>query len=131
MADVRVRMARRELLYDLGKQFEFILTESVIRILIVDAPVMRAQLVRLEDVLDLPNVRLGILPQGVRLHTAPQSSFVIYDDMAIAEGFVVDNPYHGAQVERLATVLDRLWDDAVEGPAARELIRRAIADLPT
>lgn len=130
-ADVRTRMARREFLYDLGKKFEFIITESALRTLIVDPPVMRVQLVRLEDVLDLPNVRLGILPQGIRLHTAPQSSFVLYDDMAIAEGFVIDNPYHGAQAQRFADVMERFWRDAVEGAEARDLIRRIIADLPT
>lgn len=128
-ADVMARMARREYLYDFAKKFEVILTESVLRTLIVDPQVQRAQLVRLEDVLDLPNVRLGILPQGVRLKTAPQSSFVMYDDMAIAEGFVVDDPYHGAQAERFAQVMDRFWEDAVEGSDARDLIRRVIDDL--
>lgn len=130
-ADVQSRMARREYLYDQSKRFEFIITESVLRTLIVDPAVMRVQLVRLEDILDLPNVRLGILPQGVRLHTAPQSSFVIYDDMAIAEGFVIDDPYHGPLVERFAAVMERFWTEAAEGPAARELIRKVIADLPS
>lgn len=129
-AEVQVRMARREYLYDLRKRFEFLLTEGVLRSLIVDAPVMRAQLVRLGDVFELPNVRLGVLPQGVRLHTAPQGSFVIYDDLAIIEGFGTQDPYHGAQAERLAGIMDRLWSDAVEGPAALDLIRRATSDLP-
>ena len=129
-ADVQARMARREYLYDSRKQFEFILTESVLRTLLVDPPVMRAQLVRLEDVLDLPNVRLGILPQGRRLHTAPQSSFVLYDDLAIAEGFVIDNPYEGAQAQRFVQVMERFWADAAEGDDARSVIRKAIADLP-
>nr|WP_221374442.1 helix-turn-helix transcriptional regulator [Actinoplanes polyasparticus] len=129
-ADVEARMARREFLYDSSKEFDFILTESVLRTLIVDSKVMRAQLVRLEDFLDLPNVQIGILPQGRRLHTAPQSSFVLYDDMAIAEGFVIDNPYHGAQAQRFATVFKRMWSESVKGDAVREVIRKAIADLP-
>ncbi len=129
-ADVRARMARREYLYDSRKQFEFILTESVLRTLIVDPQVMRVQLVRLEDVMDLPNVRLGILPQGRRIRTAPQSSFVMYDDMAIVEGFVIDDPYEGAQAERFTVVMERLWADAVEGDEVREVIRRAITGLP-
>jgi transcriptional regulator with XRE-family HTH domain len=129
-ADVMARMARREYLYDSAKRFEVILTEAVLRTLIVDPDVMRSQLVRLEDVMDLPNVRLGILPQGVRLQTAPQSSFVMYDDMAIAEGFIIDNPYHGAQAERFATVMTRFWEDAAEGPEARRIIRQVIESLP-
>lgn len=129
-AEVLTRMARREYLYDSKKQFEVIVSEGVLRTLIVDPPVQRAQLVRLEDVLDLPNVRFGILPQGVRLHTAPQSSFTMYDDMAIVEGFVIDNPYHGAQAARFAQVMERFWPEAAEGAAARALIRQAIKDLP-
>lgn len=130
-ADVRARMARRDFLYDLSKSFEVILTEAVIRMLLVDPPVMRAQLVRLEDVLDLPNVRLGIIPQGRRVRTAAQSSFVMYDDLAIVEGFVVDNPYQGAQAERFAMVMERFWADAEEGAEARRLLRAAISDLPS
>ncbi|MEU4236813.1 helix-turn-helix transcriptional regulator [Actinoplanes sp. NPDC026619] len=129
-ADIRTRMARRDHLYDSNKSFEVILTEAVIRTLLVEPPTMLAQLVRLEDLLDLPNVRLGIIPQGRRVRTAPQSSFVMYDDLAIVEGFVIDNPYQGAQAERFAALMERFWADAVEGPEARQLLRQAITDLP-
>lgn len=129
-ADVQTRVARRDYLYDLSKSFEIILTEAVIRTLLADAPVMRSQLRKLEDALDLPNVRFGIIPQGRRVHTAAQSSFVMYDDLAVVEGFVIDNPYQGAQAERFAAVMERFWADAVEGDAARDLLRQAIADLP-
>jgi transcriptional regulator with XRE-family HTH domain len=128
-SDVQARMKRRDYLYDLGKQFEVIITESVMRTLIVDPPVMRSQLQRLESVMDLANVRFGIIPQGVRIHTAPQNSFVIYDELAVTENFVTDTPYHGEEASRMAVAMDRLWSDAAEGDRARALIRSAIEDL--
>jgi transcriptional regulator with XRE-family HTH domain len=129
-ADVQARIRRRDYLYDLQKQFEVIITEAVLRTLIVDPAVMRSQLQRLESVMDLANVRFGILPQGRRIHTAPQTSFVLYDELAVTENFVSDTPYHGEEAHRFSVVMDRFWTEAVEGDAARELIRSAIEDLP-
>ncbi len=129
-ADVQTRMARREYLYDLGKSFEIIISESVLRDIIVDIDVHRAQMLRLELVLDLPNVRFGILPFGRRRRTAAQLGFVIYDELAVEEDYVIDIPYHGNAAQRFATVMDRFWKESVEGDDARALIRKAIADLP-
>lgn len=129
-ADVQTRMARREYLYDLGKQFEIIISESVLRDLVVDSRVQRAQLARLETVADLPNVKFGILPFGRRRHTAAQIGFAMYDDLAVVEDYVIDTPYHGEAAKRFATVMDRFWSEAVQGEEAIALIRAAIEALP-
>lgn len=129
-ADVQTRMARREYLYDLSKHFEIIISESVLRDIIVDIEVHRTQLARLELVLDLPNVRFGILPFGRRRHTAAQLGFVLYDDLAVEEDYVIDIPYHGAAAQRFAKVMERFWAEAVEGDDARAMIRRIIEELP-
>jgi transcriptional regulator with XRE-family HTH domain len=129
-ADVQTRMARREYLYDLSKTFEIIVSESVLRDLIVDPDVQRAQLVRLEMLTDLSNVRFGILPYGRRRRTAAQVGFAMYDELAVIEDYVIDTPYHGEAAKRFAVVMDRFWDEAVEGDEARGLIRAAIHALP-
>jgi transcriptional regulator with XRE-family HTH domain len=129
-ADVQKRIARREYLYDLSKTFEIIISESVLRDLIVDPQVQRAQLARLEAVLDLPNVRFGILPFGRRRHTAAQIGFVVYDDLAVIEDYVIDTPYHGEAAGRFVRVMERFWADAVEDEDARALLRAAAAALP-
>lgn len=129
-ADVQTRMARREYLYDLSKRFEIIVSESVLRDLVVDPQVQKAQLARLEAVLDLPNVRFGILPFGRRRHTAAQLGFALYDDLAVVEDYVVDTPYHGEAANRFVRVMDRFWTEAVEGEDARALLRRAAEALP-
>ncbi|WP_213004814.1 helix-turn-helix domain-containing protein, partial [Paractinoplanes toevensis] len=128
-ADVQTRMARREYLYDLGKHYEIIISESVLRDVIVEPDVMRAQLARLETVTDLPNVRFGILPFGRRRHTAAQIGFAMYDDLAVVEDYVIDTPYHGEAAKRYAKVMDRFWSEAVEGDDAVQLIRAAAAAL--
>jgi transcriptional regulator with XRE-family HTH domain len=129
-ADVQTRMARRQYLYDLGKKFEVIVWEPVLSNVIVDVPVLRAQLGFLESVIDLPNVRFGVLPLRARIHTAPQSGFVLYDDLGVTEDFVTDNPYHGAEAARFATVMNRFWNEALEGEDARRVIRHAAEQLP-
>jgi hypothetical protein len=130
-ADVQKRMQRRDYLNDLGKTFEVVITESVIRDLIVDAPVMRSQMQRLIDLADLPNVKFGILPQGRRRHTAAQGNFVVFgDDFAVTEDFIIDTPIHGKSVDRLKAVMARFWAEAVADDEALEVIRSARDALP-
>jgi transcriptional regulator with XRE-family HTH domain len=129
-ADVQARMERRVYLNDLSKSFEVLITEAVLRDLIVDPPVMRSQMGRLLDVMDLPNVKLGIIPQGRRRRTAVQNSFVMYDELAVSENLVTDIPYHGTEAERCAAAMRRLWSEAVFDDEARDVIRAARQDLP-
>lgn len=124
--DVAARWQRREHLSDLSKSFEILIAEAVLTDQLVDAPVLAGQLQRLLDIMDLPNVRFGIVPQhGVRRRTALQVGFAMYDDMAIVETYVTPTSYQGEAAERLARVIDRLWNEAVEGDEAREMIRAA------
>lgn len=125
-ADVAARMQRRDHLIDQSKSFEIIISESVLTDEIVDVPVLRAQLQRLLDVMELPNVRLGIVPQhGRRRKTALQVGFVIYDELGVIEDPVGQNAYHGEAAERLGRMMDHLWLEAAEGDEAKEMIRAA------
>jgi hypothetical protein len=77
-----VRMARQEILGGEGRAFEFILAESALRWLPEDAPpgLLAAQLRHIAEVSELPDVAVGIIPQGAAMRTLPVSPFIIYDE---------------------------------------------------
>uniref|UniRef100_UPI003F494F0C helix-turn-helix domain-containing protein n=1 Tax=Nonomuraea sp. CA-251285 TaxID=3240002 RepID=UPI003F494F0C len=124
-AAVSARMQRQQMLYDSAKSFEFLLTESVLRMLICPPAVMRAQLDRLQTVIGLERVRFGIIPMGVELRVTPQNSFGIYDgeeSLAIVETFIGETFHRDTEAARYARAMDKLWDQAVVGDQARDLI---------
>jgi transcriptional regulator with XRE-family HTH domain len=130
-AAVAARMQRQQFLYDTGKTFEFLIAEPVLRWLLCPPDVMYAQLDRLLTVFGLANVRLGVIPLGVPLVTAPQNSFQIYDDLAIAETFVGETAHDETTSKAYGAVMDRLWDEALVGDDARTVIVRAAEDVRT
>jgi Domain of unknown function (DUF5753) len=131
-AAVEARLRRQQMLYDLGKQYEFLLAEPVLRWLLCPPPVMRAQLDRLQTVIGLERVRFGILPMGTVLATAPQNSVQVYageETIAVAETFIGEQFHHGDQAAAYGRALDRMWAEAVESDRARELIVQVAASL--
>lgn len=131
-AAVAARLQRQQLLYDTSKKFEFILAEPVLRWLICPPAVMRSQLDRLQTVIGLDRVRFGILPMGVELATTPQNSFQLYvaDEPVVAlETFVGEDFARGEVAAHYERVLELLWEEAVTGEAAREMIVAAARDL--
>jgi transcriptional regulator with XRE-family HTH domain len=123
---VATRMRRQHMLYDAGKNFEFLLAESALRWMLCPSQVMAAQLDRLQTAMSLPNVRFGIVPFGVQLPVTPQNSFQLYDDLAIVETFIGETVHRGPEADTYARVMDLLWSEAVTGAQARRLIVRAV-----
>ncbi|MEU8364906.1 helix-turn-helix transcriptional regulator [Nonomuraea sp. NPDC048882] len=122
---VSTRMQRQQLLYDPAKQFEFLLAEPVLRTLICPPSVMRTQLDRLQTVIGLERVRFGIIPMSVELQVTPQNSFGIYEgeeSLAVVETFIGETFHRGAEAAGYRRVMDKLWDQAVTGDQARDLI---------
>jgi hypothetical protein len=128
-AAVQERMARGQMLYDPSKRWEFLLAEPVLRWLLPAPAVMREQLDRLQTVIGLDRVRFGIIPMGVQLATTPQNTVELYDTpeglIAVAETFIGETWHRDEEAAAYARALDRQWEDAAEGNAARELIVRA------
>lgn len=129
-AAVSIRLARQRFLYDPGKQFEFLITEAVLRFLLTPPEVMRGQLDRLQTIIGAPNVRFGVIRFGVPLTTTPQNSFQMYDDLAIVETFVGETTHTDEEAAAYANTMKRLWDDAAVGEPARRLIVQAAEALP-
>lgn len=123
---VQQRMLRQQWLHDSTKRFEFLLAEPVLYWGVCPPDVMREQLDRLHTVIDLGNIRFGILPMGVPLSTAPQNPFVMYDDLIKVETFGDETDHQGTRVaDAYAKAMDLLWADAATGAAARRLIVKA------
>ena len=132
-AAVTERMARGAMLYDPDKRWEFLITEPVLRWLLPAPSVMRAQLDRLQSIIGLEHVRFGVIPMGVELATAPQNTVELYETpdglLAVTETFIGETWHRDEEAAAYARALDRQWEDAVEGDAARELIARAMDAL--
>lgn len=127
---VRKRLNRSEHLHDMTKEYQILMTEAALRTAVADPPVMVAQLDRLISVAALPNVtKFGIVPQMRRVHTIPQAGFVLYDDLAILETPVNQQPFRGDDAKTLAETFDRHWADAVVDDEARELIRTVMNEF--
>jgi transcriptional regulator with XRE-family HTH domain len=127
-----LRLQRQQALYDPGKRFEFLIDEAVLRRLVCPPPVMRGQLDRLQTMVGMPNIRLGIVPLGMQLEIVPQNGFVLYDDLAFAETFTSEGVCSEEESAAYARILDLLWQDAVTEEAARRLIVAAAhaLDMP-
>ncbi|MEU7857856.1 helix-turn-helix transcriptional regulator [Nonomuraea sp. NPDC049141] len=133
-AAVTTRMRRQQMLYDSAKRFEFLIGEPVLRWLICPPAVMRAQLDRLQTIIGLEHVRFGILPMGSQLTITPQNGFSIFvadEPLVMVETFIGETSHTGEEAARYMQVLDKLWDEAVTGDRARDLIIAAAQALPS
>jgi transcriptional regulator with XRE-family HTH domain len=132
-AAVAARMQRQQMLYDPSKNFEFLLGESALRWLICKPAVMQAQLDRLQTVIGLDRIRFGILPMKVELAVTPQNSFQIYensgDPIVAVETFIGETFHRDDEAVAYGRALDRLWEEAVTGDQARQLIVNAVQEL--
>lgn len=129
---VAQRQERTRGLYDSARRWEFLLAEPVLRWVLPAPAVMRAQLDRLQSVIGLDNARLGIIPMGRQIPWTPQNAVEIYvgeETVVSVETFIGEAGYRGEAADFYMRMLDRLWEEAVEGDEARELIMRATRAL--
>lgn len=81
---VSARLERQAALYDGTKRFQFVITEPVLRWLIVPNLVMAGQLDRIASASRLPNVDVRVVPLVGRKHDIPNHAFVISDDRTVS-----------------------------------------------
>lgn len=127
------RQASVRYLYDTTKRFEFLIDEHVLRSKRFSADIMRPQLDRLQSVIGLRHVRLGIYPSLSRpTRKLVRSGFELFDDVGYIETFLSDGPRLLIDdVVKLDKFFHQLWEDAVEGEGARKIIIDAIRALPS
>lgn len=130
-AAVAARMRRQEILYDTGKQFEYVLPESALHLRLADDPALiRAQADRLLSIDTLPNVSIAVLPFPVPAPAWP-GAFVIYEipgePLVVIEN-LTDEVVVGddREVAAYRDAFARLRAAAVTGEEAHRLIRDAM-----
>lgn len=124
---VRSRMKRQEGLYDSGKRYRILLWEAVLHTRICPPSVLAAQLDRLQGVIGLDTVELGIVPLEAALKMPPGLGFWIYDNRQ-----VIVETWHAElwldDADSIAAHL-RVWktlrESAVFGADAQHVISRA------
>ncbi|WP_259299963.1 helix-turn-helix transcriptional regulator [Streptomyces aurantiacus] len=128
---VSARLERQEVLYDQGKTLRFVITEPVLRWLIVPPMVMVGQLDRLISVSRLPNVDLRVVPLAGPKHDIPNHSIVVRDDRAVTvetvhAEVVVTDP---RDVALYVAKFDGFASGAVVGDDMRDLLAAVRDDL--
>jgi hypothetical protein len=77
------RIRRQSILYDQARRLSFLITEHALRSPFSPRDVLIGQLHRLLQLLDLPNVIIGILPVSAPLAAVIHNSFCIYDESLV------------------------------------------------
>lgn len=76
---VAMKLERQAVLLDRSKRFTFLLTEQAVRYPLISPDAMAMQIDRLASLALQTNIRLGVLPGGVKFSNVPLSTFTIYD----------------------------------------------------
>ncbi len=80
---VTARLERQALLYDASRTLRFVVTEPVLRWLIVPPLVMAGQLDQLVSMSRLPHLDIRVVPMTGSQHDIPNHAFVIRDDRTV------------------------------------------------
>jgi len=128
---VAIRMERQRAIYHGGKRFVVVLEEQALRTWFGGAETQAGQLDRLLALTSLPNVSLGIVPMMTERIAVGSIGFWIFDDTLVAletptASIEVNRPH---ELELYARMFEALKTPAVYGPAARDLITKAIDEL--
>jgi len=142
---VHVRIARQTLLTRVtaAPELAIALSEAMIRCPVGGTAVMTAQLSRIVDASELPNVSLRVLPFRAGLHPGLMSGpFVILNFPVNGEGRHTEPPvvymdgYTGAlyldrphEVQRYSSAFDAIWAVSPDETASRDLINQATKEL--
>lgn len=135
---VASRLRRQEALYDRGKQFEYLITESALRCPVGNAPVMAAQYDRLASLSTLQNVRIGLLPTAHTPTAIAMANFDIHapDPNDNTTAYVLLELPHGLVTlhdpDDVAVYLDllrKLATQALYDKAARAFLTTLATDL--
>lgn len=126
---VAARTRRQDVLYDSGREFEFIITEAALRFRLCPPQVMLGQIDRLDRLAGLANITLAIIPFDTELDTAPMHGFLIADDFVSFETHVGEESVPGGALKGYGAIADRLLAEAVTGDDARQVLSGAAARL--
>lgn len=121
---VTARLERQSVLYEEDKRFSFVITEALLRWPVESAKTMLGQIDRIQSVMTLPNVSVGIIPTLAVVPVMPLNGFVIFDERVVqVETFtaevVVSEP---RDITTYVDLHQRLTAAAVHGEEASALL---------
>jgi len=124
---IELRLSRRAALGQDGQEFTLITTEGVLGWMATSPRVMIDQLERISG-LDLPGVRVGIIPWGTRARVFPLHTWDVYDSRAVAVGTATATALltNLREVAIYSALFDQLEHMAMFGEACREILTRAV-----
>jgi transcriptional regulator with XRE-family HTH domain len=135
---VALRMERQAMLGQaIPPDLWVVLSESVLRVHVGGPAVMRAQLMRLAEVAERPNVTLQVLPFTTAAHVQPISPFTMLEFTDDADPTVVYLEHltgslfleNEDEVRRYRVVFDHLRAEALGTGQTADLIARVAAEL--
>lgn len=120
-----------------------VLNESILRRPVGGKDVIRAQLARLVQVSDLPNVALKVLPFDTGMHAGIMSGpFVVLEFPVSGNGRATEPPtvyvdgFTGSlfldkprEIKRYNAAFTDIWTAALDGAASRDLITKAAEEF--
>ncbi|GAB4087012.1 helix-turn-helix transcriptional regulator [Myceligenerans cantabricum] len=124
---VATRMERQRYLYT-PRRFEYVIAEPVLRWGLVPTAVMRPQLDRLQSVIGLPNVHLGILPYGAT-NDVPTHMFEMFDDLVCVETTSREHRYTGAEAQVYLRTFTTLRKVSLTGNDARHFLAAVAEEM--
>ena len=129
---VAARQASTGLLYDTNRTFQLLVTEPVLRWRprALAPTIMRQQLDRLLNVDGLQNVQFGVLPLDQPVRYFPQNAVELYGDVGFVEEWFTERRLLADEVEQYRGLMDELWQDALTGEHARQLILKVLSNYP-
>jgi transcriptional regulator with XRE-family HTH domain len=122
------RLERQQVLYESGRQFQFLITEATLTWSPADN-LLDGQLDRIAQLCTLPTVDIAVLPARVQVAT-PWHNFVIHTVAGDTSSYVTTELIHGIQrlgdgeeVQLYRRLWDRMRNAAITGVDAVQLIR--------
>ncbi|MFR9723884.1 helix-turn-helix domain-containing protein [Streptomyces sp. MS19] len=125
------KLERQAVLYDRSKRFTFLLTGQAIRWAVVPPSAMAVQIDRLASLSRLPNIGIGVVPDGVTIPRGPLNTFTIYDDRLVtAETFTGRIVFQDSRdVAQHREVFDMYATFALYGDDVREYLDVRVQSL--
>ncbi|MEU1510307.1 helix-turn-helix transcriptional regulator [Kitasatospora sp. NPDC005748] len=123
---IALKIERQAVLYDQGKRFDFLLTESAVRWRLCEPLVLASQIDRLASLSRLPNVTIGIVPLSAQVADAPFHTFTVYGaNLVTIELFtgrlVLRDP---KDIQHYHALFEFFRGKAIEGDPLRSMLRR-------
>lgn len=125
------RLERSRVIYEPQHRFVFLIEQAVLAYRFGTPSVMAGQLGYLLEIMSLPSVAFGIIPQNAERAMWPLETFMIFDTSRVqVETLTAEiNIKDPEEIQVYARAFDRLRQMAVFGPAARALVTAQLTAL--